>query len=37
MQNNTVRLPPAIHPGVWVAASLTAETEGGPLYVCVYV
>lgn len=36
-QSNAVRLLPAIYPGVWVAASLTAETEGGLLYVCVCI
>lgn len=37
MQSNTVKLLPAIYPGVWAAASLTAETEGVLLCVCVHL
>lgn len=35
MQSNTVKLLLAIYPGVWAAASLTAETEG--VLLCVFI
>lgn len=35
MPCKAAKLPSAIYPGVWAAASLTAETEGVLLYICV--